>query len=313
MKPTKLFAAIWALLALQLSGCATIVTMESVRPPAVRVAPDQWKVLVVNRFDAAQTQTKNKQVIDVLREGAYQAAGGAMGAIYNDSTFVLVNPDMAVELLSSPASTRLSQTEVRELYTTYQPHLILALDKFDASFGRDVSSYEDEFGFQSRTTNFDLIVASTWSLYDSTGAVVDHSIMQQEEFYDVRAVATGAALPTAAPAINRLAVETGYRFWDRLYPQPVLLVRQLHQGRALNDAVFMLQTQQFQKAINVLLPIAQDASARQSTKAAHNLAVAYEAAGNYEQAIHWARQAEGRGDRLAVNLIELWTGAGIIK
>jgi tetratricopeptide (TPR) repeat protein len=199
------------------------------------------------------------------------------------------------------------------LYTTYQPHLILTLDKFEANFGRDAATYEDEYGFRSRTTNFDLIVASTWSLYDSTGAVVDRAIMQQEDFYDVRAVALSAALTTAGPVINRLAVETGYRFWDRLYPQPILLVRQVHQGRALNDAVFMLQTQQFQQAINVLLPIAQDASARQSTKAAHNLAVAYEAAGNYEQAINWARQAESRGDRLAENLIELWTGAGIIK
>src|SRR5690606_12151270 len=117
----------------------------------------------------------------------------------------------------------------------------------------------------------------------------------------------------ASPVINRLAVETGYRFWDRLYPQPMLLVRQVYQGRALNDAVFMLQTQRFQQAIDMLLPIAQDASARQSTKAAHNLAIAYEAAGNYEQAIHWARQAEGKGDNLASNLLELWTVSGVLK
>jgi hypothetical protein len=311
MKPTKLLAAIWVLLAMQLSGCATIVTMESVRPPAVRVAPDQWKVLVVNRFDAAQTPNKNKQVIEVLRDGAYQAAGGAMGAIFNDSTFVLVNPDVAVEMPSSSA--RLSQTEVRKLYTTYQPHLILALDKFEANFGRNVSTYEDEFGFQSRAANLDLIVASTWSLYDSTGAVVDRSIMQQEEFYEPRAATLGPAMAKASPDINRLAVETGYRFWDRLYPQPTLLVRQLHQGKALNDAIFMLQTQQFQQAIDLLLPVAKDTSARQSTKAAHNLAIAYEAAGNYEQAIYWARQAESRGDKLASNLLELWTASGVMN
>ena len=311
MKLNKLTATlIGCLLALQLSSCVSVVMMETVRPPMVRVSDDQWKVLVVNRYDAAQASSKNKQVIEALREGAYQAIGGAMGAIYNDSTFVLVNPDVAVEMPSS--SSQLSQTEVRELYTMYQPHLILALEKFEANFSRNVSTY-DEYGFQSKTAALDLIVASTWSLYDSTGAVVDRSIMQQEDYYDPQAATTSTIIVKASPAINRLAIETGYRFWDRLYPQPTLLVRQLHQGNMLNDAVYLLQNQQYQQAISVLLPIAQDTSAKRSSKAAYNLAIAYEAAGNYKQAIHWARQAESMGDQLASKLLELWASTDMLN
>ncbi|WP_299708182.1 DUF6340 family protein [uncultured Pontibacter sp.] len=319
MKLTKLMPALCIAITLQLSGCVTLVTMETVRPPVVQVAHDQWKVLVVNRYDAAQhASNKNERVLEVLRDGAYQAAGGVMGAIYNDSTFVLVNPDLAVSLPSSSATTQLSPTEIKDLYAGYSPHLILTLDKFDTRLGKEVETYEDEDGFRSKTANYDLIVTSSWSLYDSTGTVLDRTTIQQQDYYDSRAVisgllAIGPAMGKAGPEINRLAVETGYSYWDRFYPQPMLLVRQVHQRKGLNGAVFMLYTLQFQQAIDALLPLAQDAAYKHQGKAAHNLAVAYEATGNYEQAIHWARQAESKGDKLAVNLIELWTGAGIIK
>lgn len=318
MKLSKLFAApLWAVLAFQLSSCATMITMETVRPPVVRVSPDQWKVLVVNRYDAAaQASNKNENVIAVLRDGAYQAAGGAMGAIYNDSTFVLVNPDQAISL---PASTeRLNGEEVDALFKQYGPHLILSLDKFKTGFGREVNSYEDEYGDKTKIANFDLVVASTWSLYDSTGALLDQATVEQQEFYDSRTVvsgllAIGPAMGKAGPVVNRLAVETGYSYWDRFYPQPTLLVRQVHMASPLQQAHIMLLLGQFQQAIATLQPLAQDLSSKTGRKAAHNLAIAYEAAGDYQQATYWARQAESKGDKLSANLLELWTNAGLIK
>lgn len=318
MKLFKLLAvSFWLLTACQLSGCVTIVNMETVRPPAVRVSPSQWKVLVVNRLDKSRTSNKNDRVNAVLDSGAYQAAGGVMGAIYEDSTFMLLNPDRAI-MLPSPTDAQLSQAEVRDLYTRYRPHLILALDKFDAQIGKEVDSYEDEDGFQSKTANFDLIVSSRWSLYDSTGQVIDQATTQQKEFYDSRAVISGLltigpAMAKAGPDINRLAIETGYNYWDRFYPQPMLLVREVHLSSKLNETVFMLTTGQFQKAIDTLLPMAHDSTAKQHRKAVHNLAVAYEAVGDYERAVYWARQAEAKGDKLSANLLALWENAGLLK
>ncbi|WP_253406064.1 DUF6340 family protein [Pontibacter sp. HSC-36F09] len=318
MKPSSLFITLlWTVLALQLSGCATMITMETVRPPVVRVSPDQWKVLVVNRYDAAaQATNKNENVTAVLRDGAYQAAGGVMGAIYNDSTFVLVNPDQAISL---PASMeRLNDEEIDGLFKQYGPHLILTLDKFKTGFGKVVDSYDDEDGDRTKIANYDLVVASTWSLYDSTGMLLDQATVEQQEFYDSRTVvsgllAIGPAMGKAGPVVNRLAVETGYSYWDRFYPQPTLLVRQVHMASPLQDAHIMLLLGQFQQAIATLQPLAQDLSSKTGIKAAHNLAIAYEAAGDYEQATYWARQAESKGDKLASKLLELWTNAGLIK
>ncbi|MBX0335292.1 tetratricopeptide repeat protein [Pontibacter sp. HSC-14F20] len=318
MKPRKHFATLlWTVLALQLSGCATMITMETVRPPVVRVSPEQWKVLVVNRYDAATlAPNKNENVSAVLRDGAYQAAGGVMGAIFNDSTFVLVNPDQAVEL--SPTSSKLSATEVEKLYSQYRPHLILTLDKFETGFGKEVDSYEDEDGDRTKVANFDLVVASTWSLYDSTGTVIDQATVEQQEFYDSRTVvsgllAIGPAMGKAGPVVNRLAVETGYSYWDRFYPQPMLLVRQVYTGSAYQQAHILMLMGQFEQAITTLQPLAQDLSSKTGIRAAHNLAIAYEAAGNYEQATYWARQAESKGDKMAAKLLELWANAGLTK
>jgi hypothetical protein len=318
MKITRILPGLCLLLTMQLSSCVSLITMETARPPLVKVTHDQWKVLVVNRYDATQAANKNERVAEVFKEGAYQAAGGVMGAIFNDSTFVLVNPDVAIPMPAPPASTQLSQSQVRELFNKHKPHLILTLDKFDARMGKDVHTYEDGDGYRTKTADFTLVVASNWSLYDSTGTVLDRATVRQEDYYDSRAVisgllAIGPAMAKAGPVINRLAVESGYTYWDRFYPQANLLVRQVHQRKPLNDAVFMLQTRQFQQAINALLPLAQDASGKHSVRAAHNLAVAYEAAGDYEQALYWARQAQGKGDKLAANLVALWTDAGMIR
>ncbi|PKV75850.1 DUF6340 family protein [Pontibacter ramchanderi] len=318
MKPSKLFASLIVIvLALQMSSCVSVVMMETVRPAVVRVSPDQWKVLVVNRYDpSVQASNKNSNVAEVLREGAYQAAGGVMGAVYNDSTFVLINSEQAVTL--APSSSQLSKSEVQDLYIQYRPHLILSLDKFDTRFGKQVDTYEDEDGYKTKTANFDLVVASTWSLYDSTGVVLDQATIEKTEYYDSRTVvsgllAIGPAMGKAGPVVNQLAVETGYSYWDRFYPQPLLLVRQIYTGKPFQDLNLMLLMGEFQQAINKLQPLAQDLSTKTGIRAAHNLAIAYEAAGDYEQATYWARQAQGKGDKLSNNLLQLWATAGLIK
>ncbi len=318
MKPSKLLLPfLWSMLAFQLSSCTSMIIVENVRPPVVQVQHDQWKVLVVNRYDAAsQAAGKNENVRAVLQDGAYQAVGGAMGAVFNDSTFVLVNTDQAINLPAS--SDQLSQQEVADLFKQYGPHLILTLDKFDARLGKEVSSYEDEDGFRSKTADYDLIVSSTFALYDSTGTMLDRATVREQEYYDSRAVvsgllAIGPAMGKAGTVINRLAVETGYSYWDRFYPQPQMLVRQVHLTNALQPANLYLMMGQHQQAIETLLPMAQDPNNKRSAKAAHNLAVAYEVAGDFEQATHWAREAHGRGDKLALNLLELWGSSGLLK
>ena len=126
-------------------------------------------------------------------------------------------------------------------------------------------------------------------------------------------LAIGPAMGKAGPIVNELAVETGYSYWDRFYPQPILLARQIYTGKPFQDLNLMLLMGQFQQAITKLQPLAQDLSTKTGIRAAHNLAIAYEAAGDYEQAMYWARQAQGKGDKLSNNLMQLWATAGLIK
>ena len=317
MKPSTIIAAILVMLTFQLSSCVSLINVETVRPPVVKVSNSQWKVLVVNRFDAAtQASNKNGNVIEVLRHGADQAAGGVMGAIYNDSTFVLINPEQAISLY--PSSLKLSEAEAQELYSQYNPHLILTLDKFDTRFVKEIDTYEDEDGYKTKTAHYDLVVASTWSLYDSTGMLLDQATVEQMDYYDSRTVvsgllAIGPAMGKAGPVVNQLAVETGYSYWDRFYPQPMMLAREVHMSSALQEAHLLLLLGQYQQAITKLYPLAQDLSSKTGIKAAHNLAIAYEAAGDYQQATYWARQAESKGDKLSSKLLHLWANAGLIK
>jgi len=306
------------LFAVQLTGCTSLIRIEATQPPVVSVAHNQWKVLVVNRFDASLLPYKNDRKAEVFRDGAYQAAGGAMGAVYNDSTFVLVNQDSAVNYPAPPTAPQLTPEEIKQLYATYPTHLVLSLDNFDASMDKEVDSFQDEDGTRSKTAYYTLQVKTVWTLYDSTGTVLDRATIRQEEFYDQRAVisgllAIGPAMAKAGPAVNRLAVETGYSYWDRLYPQKTLLVRELHTIAPFARPIQHLYAQEWQQAIQLLLPLALDNGFKHSGKAAHNLAVAYEAVGNYEQATRWALEAISKGDKLASKLVEEWSITGSNK
>ncbi|WP_018478304.1 DUF6340 family protein [Pontibacter roseus] len=315
MQKIKFSGFVFGLLCLQLAGCTSSLLVEATQPPAVTVKQEQWKVLVVNRYDATLLPYKQDRKVELYQKGANQAVAGAMGAVFNDSTFVLVNEDSAVAAPSPLQSPSLTAEQVRDLYSRYPCHLILTLDNLDAYMDREVETAVDEDGDKMKTAHFTLKVVTNWTLYDSTGAVLDKAALKVEDYYESRTVvsgllAIGPAMANAGPVVNKLAVESGYRYWDRLYPQTALLHRKVHTIGPLSASLGHLYTQQWQLAIEVLLPLASNQEFKHYAKAAHNLAVAYEAVGNYEQATRWAMEAVQKGDKLAALLLQEWAASG---
>ncbi|MFD2245279.1 hypothetical protein [Pontibacter ruber] len=54
MPVRTLLPRLYFILTSLLLGCTSVVQIETTKPPLIIVPPEQWKVVVVNTFDASQ-------------------------------------------------------------------------------------------------------------------------------------------------------------------------------------------------------------------------------------------------------------------
>ncbi|MCC9137700.1 DUF6340 family protein [Pontibacter silvestris] len=282
--------------------------IQTSQPAAVPVTDDQWKVAVLNRLNADLLPYQKDRKVDVFRKGAESALQGVIDAVLDDSTFVLVMADSLYKMSKPGQEQLLTEQQVQELYASRPYHLLLTLDNFDAFLEKDVERNEDENGAISKTAHYALYVKSKWTLYDSTGTVLDQVELEDNEYYQSREVvsgllAIGPAISNAGETIKKLAQYTGYDYWQRFYPQQINKERNIYVTKILAPAALLMQQEKWAQATELLLPIATDTHSKDCIKAAYNLAVAYEGMGKPKEAAHWAALSESKGDKKAKLLL----------
>ncbi|GHA61167.1 DUF6340 family protein [Pontibacter akesuensis] len=295
------------ILALVQVSCTSQLYINTVKPPEVAVTNAQWKVVAVNRYNPSLLTFNQEKKIAVFANGANEAFRGAVAAIMKDETFVLVHSDTSTYRAQAEQE-QLTAGQVQEIYRQHPHHLLLSMDYFNTFFDQETVREEDEDGDVTKTAHYTLITRSYWTLYDSTGTVLDKITLSEEAPYQSRSVlsgllAIGPSMGNAGPEVNGLAWNSGLRYWSRLSPQTVTYVRPYYSTKNLQYAAFKMATSDWASAISLLQPIADGEHKKDAARAAYNLAVVYEAMGNKEQAKHWARQAKQRNDKLAILLL----------
>ena len=290
---------------LQLS-CTSELHINTTIPAEVPVATDQWKVVAINRYNPDFLPEDQEKIAELYANGAQEAFYGAIDAILEDSTYYLVHADSLNLRMQAPGDT-LGPRQLREIYQKYPHHLLLSLDNFDISMEEDRVMIENSDGSSSTTANYFLVTRSSWTLFDSTGTVLDKVTLMQEEPYKSRPVffgilAIGPSLNKATPVINRLAWLTGYDYWRRLSPQPTTFVRPYYTMGKLKEASAAMAVKDWKTAITLLEPIA-EGKQQVASKAAYNLAVVYEAMGRIDTAKRWASFASLKRNKLAPFLL----------
>jgi len=299
----------WLCLALAHTGCTSLLMIDKTKPAEVPVTDAQWKVVALNRFNPDELQFKREKKTAVYSDGAQHAFAGVLDAIDADRTYVLQFADTAAYTLSG-SSEALTPAQVQEVYQAHPHHLLLTLNYFDAYMEPMVVDVEDEEGVVSKIADYSLFTKTTWTLYDSTGAVLDHEVLSRDELYTSRSVLNGLmavlikpAISNAGTSINALAAQTGIDYWQRLSPQPVTMARPYYAHKAFAPAAAQMAAGNWAAAITLLMPLAESDNNKEAGKAAYNLAVVCEAKGDLEAAKRWAKTAAGKKNKLALNLL----------
>jgi TPR repeat protein len=292
---------------LTLFGCTSHLYFDRSLPAEVAVTDEQWKVVALNRYNPDLLPYKREKKVDVYHKGALAAFAGALDAIDADVTYQLVTVDSAA-YASFGSQQDLTPAQVKAIYAEHPHHLLLSLDHFDAFFEQDVEQVEDGDGDILKIAHYTLVTKSSWTLYDSTGAVLDRVELSSDALYNSRNVisgllAIGPAISNAGTVITPLAYDTGLDYWQRLSPQHISVVRAYYSSKNLQSAASSMAAADWDKAIAVLKPLAEGQSKKESARAAYNLAVIYEAKGDLPEARRWAKIASDKKDKLAMQLL----------
>ncbi len=167
------------------------------------------------------------------------------------------------------------------------------------------------FGYSiSKTAFYNLELTAGIALYDATGAIVYRKPLAREMFYESRPVesgllAVGPSMGNADAEANRLAEELAEDLLAKFYPSHVVVGRFYYTGKAFAAVTPHIIDQNWDKAIELLLPLTKAKKKKTAGRAAYNLYFVYDFMGDREQAEYWHGEAKRLlGKSLAFGLME---------
>lgn len=281
------------------NSCISYVSFIKSYPPEISLNANEKKLALVNFYDYTKLDYSNDRKKEVFISGLNQLTGGLAGSFRNDPTYELIKGDSLIPgrlniYLPSP----LSADSAIFFCNKYKVPLLLALEAFDVYFDKEIEVEEDEEGNKSRTAYYTLNVRAGFTLYDSTGRVIDRSYVERSQPHGggrpvvLRIVSVAPSFGKAGDAINFLAGKAGRSYVDKFYPGEMPVSRSVHNNKPFKEITPLLKANEWDKAIIKLKELAKSKDAKTAQYAAENLAVAYEALGNEEAVNYWQERAK---------------------
>ncbi|WP_205503325.1 DUF6340 family protein [Rufibacter psychrotolerans] len=298
-----------AFVVLAAPGCTSILYLDREQPAVVQLPDSTLSLLLVQRYDASLLPYKKDRKIEVYRDGARQALDAVQHELSLDSGFQVVLADSSLFLKKSTEERLLNQQKVQQLCREYNTSLLLVLDTLDAYMEQTtVTRDKDEKGNVSKTAEYSLVVTAKWKLFNQEGKLLDEAFLTQSEPYSSRAVisglfALGPAMANAGEAVNRNAASLGRQYAQRFYPTKLTIAKEYYHQKELAQAAEMIRLSEWEKASELLVPLASGKASAVTGKAAYNLAVINEIQGNLPEAKRWADVARKAGLKRARYLL----------
>ncbi|RNI28105.1 hypothetical protein EFA69_18685 [Rufibacter immobilis] len=279
-----------ACLCLFLSSCTSVLYLDREEPAIVQIPDEIARILLVQRYDASLLPYKKERKVEVFRDGAINAMEAVRHELALDTTFQVVLADTSLFLQKPVADRLITKAKAQQLCREYNASLLLVLDTLDAYMDQaSVTREKDEQGNVSKIADYFLVVSTKWRLYTQEGELLDEATLTHSEPYGSRGVisgllAIGPAMANAGEAVNRNAAITGKMYADRFYPTKFTITKEYFHQKELAQAAEYIRLYEWEKASELLVPLAKGKSTSLAGKAAYNLAVIHEVQGNLEEA-----------------------------
>ncbi len=273
-----------AVLALWLAatGCTTTVFLVNTLPPEME-SNEGDRIGFVNRFDYRSNALIKEKHDTAYFEGINTFANTLAADTLPDRRISYFLPEDSA-IAPSPTlsmNIELPEEDIRAFCLGNQATHLLTLDSLKLGFDWETVREENEDGSVSKTKFIYLLGSYYLSLYDSSGALVRKTLLDRSMEYAVRPTLSGliTIVPNLAKArekIRILARDAATQYTDMFYPSEERLPKILNAGKAFDESNALIQKQEYEAAIELLMPMSQSPKESLARKARHNLDIAQE-------------------------------------
>ena len=295
MKKYYLLLLLPALVVLCIS-CYTYVSYPLTTPPEIETGGQHRRIAFVNRYDFLSLNINNDNEREVYVSGARAAIKSLENSFISDHNFDFIIID-TMRAGEAPVNLPdvLDAGIIRNDCENAGADMLLALESFKPEFFIESVTEEDENG-RSTTNYVDLIVEAGLSLYDRSGDVIDRTVISESKHYQARPALTrfveiGPSMGKAGEDVNELANRIGPKYIRSFYPGSSMVMKKIYIGKVFSEVTPLFERTDYKGAAELLLPMANSADKKLAGKAAHNLAIAYEAMGDYDVYEYWMRKS----------------------
>lgn len=282
-----------------LPSCMSYMPYSKRLPPEIELnsaaAP---RAALVSRFDISRLDFNQNKKNQAFAHGANHLLESLESKLNRDGRIRVARVDSIIsgELWFSDPP-RMDSGLVVSLCRAQSATHLLALESFYANLYQERVEVEKGPGGKSKTAFYNLELTAGIALYDATGAVVYRKPLAREMFYESRPVesgllAIGPSMGNAGTQVNRLAEELAEDLLVKFYPSHVVVDGFYYTGKAFAAVTPHIINQNWDKAIELLLPLTKAKKKKTAGRAAYNLYFVYDFMGDREQAEYWHGEAK---------------------
>ena len=265
-------------------------------PPEIEISDQHNRIGFINKYDYTNLSFDNENINEVYSTAVIQLISSLEDSFISDENFNFILIDTLIEGIA-PAnfSAAMNVSKVVSICDSTNTDLLLVLDFFDTDFliETEVEEYDD--GSKSRTNIVDLIVMAGFTLYNKSGTVLNRRKSSRSAFYQSRSalvsfVAIGPSMGKAGKEVNFLANKIGDNYIQNFYPGSHMEMDKIYTGDPFEKVESYMKNQDWQEAIELLLPLVNSTDSKIAKKASHNLAIAFKASGDYSAYEYWKKK-----------------------
>ncbi len=278
------------------TSCSKYISYTVPTPPEIEIQNIPCRIGFINQYDYTSLPFDNDDKKKVYIDAIKQLLTSLETFFMEDENFKFLLIDSLKKghaLTNFPA--QINADKVVSFCDSASIDLLLMLDFFHPAFLIETDVEEDDDGSKSRTNNVDLLVEAGFTLYGRTGNVHDRSKASSSKFYQSRPalvsfVSIGPSMNKAGKEVKLLSKEIGEDYIEKFYPGTRQAMDKIFIGEAFKKVEIYMKNDNWDEAIELLLPMANSKDSKISKKASHNLSIAYKASGNTSAYEYWKKK-----------------------
>lgn len=301
-------------LSLLFCSCNPYIRITRTYPPEMVIPGQNPKAILMSRFDSAAmdvNQEKKEAVIldaheKLLSEIADQAKTGLNIEIYvpflDESLVDDTLTDQAARnyindcrLARRGVINKQQDSLLRDFFLTTRWSYLAVIDSFSIAREQSVDRYEDEDGGTTKVASYYLTERSIISVYRYPG-----TLMKSLPFYETIKInerrvlsgllAVGPQMKNYAEEANMLSKLMAETFVSTFKPREEIIYKHYYTNGDLAPVETLMRQGAWQDAIRMMEDMIPGAKKSTYRKISHNISVAYEAMGDYEEAGKWGQK-----------------------